>query len=147
MDCTKVVPTLVLILSGRTYNAIYQNSDKAHVFCGALPFQQAPTDVCTLNRSRVTFGFVKTVACTPPKKGKKQMNKNTNLFTRIILTFWSRIQGSLWEICQTVPEKIRKKSCQVGYHSWNWRGYWFLKYPNLQKFVNFKKIYMPIWGY
>ncbi len=49
-----------------TCNAIYRNSDKVHEFCSVLPFQQAPADVCTSNKSRVPAGFVKTVACTPP---------------------------------------------------------------------------------
>ncbi len=56
-----IVPKLGLILSGRTCNAIYWNSSKAHVFCSALPLQQAPMDVCVSNRPRVTTGFVKTV--------------------------------------------------------------------------------------
>ncbi len=54
-------PKLVLILSGRTCNAIYQNSDEAHIFCSVLPFQQAPSVVCTTNRSQVIADFVKTV--------------------------------------------------------------------------------------
>ncbi len=58
---TSVVPKLVLILSGQTCNAIYQNSDEARVFCSVLPFQQTPTNTCMSNRSRVTAGFVKTV--------------------------------------------------------------------------------------
>ncbi len=86
-ECTRVVPKLMLLLSGWTCNAIYRNSDKAHVFCSAWSFQQASTDVCMSSRSRVTAGFVKTVACTPPKKGKKKINENTNLFTHIFLTF------------------------------------------------------------
>ncbi len=83
------MPKLLLILSRRTCNAIYQNSYEAHVFHSALPFQQAPVNVSITNRSRVTVGFVKTVARTPPKKGKKKMSENTILFTRIILTFRS----------------------------------------------------------
>ncbi len=39
---TSVVPKLVLILSGRTCNAIYQNNNEAHVFCTLLSFQHAP---------------------------------------------------------------------------------------------------------
>ncbi len=68
---TKVVPKLMLVLFGHTCNTIYWISDEVHVFCSALPFQRAPTDVCMPNRSWVTAGFVKTVAFTPPKKGKK----------------------------------------------------------------------------
>ncbi len=42
---TKVVPKLMLIHFGQTCNSIYQNSDKAHVFCSALTFQQASADI------------------------------------------------------------------------------------------------------
>ncbi len=83
----RVVPKLAPILFGQTCNTIHQNSKKTHVFCSALSFQQAPKDVCMSNRSRVTAGFVKTVAQTPPKKENKKMNENTNLFSPIILTF------------------------------------------------------------
>ncbi len=38
---TKVVPKLVLILSRQTRNAIYCNSNKAHILCSTLLFQQA----------------------------------------------------------------------------------------------------------
>ncbi len=51
---TGVVSKLVLILLGQTCNAIYWNSNKAHVFYSALPFQQTPADVCMSNVSRVT---------------------------------------------------------------------------------------------
>ncbi len=68
--CTKVVPKLVLILSRQTCNTICRNSNKAHVFCSALSFQQALLDVCTSNKFRVIAGFVKTVACTLKKKKK-----------------------------------------------------------------------------
>ncbi len=59
---TRVVPKLMLIPFTRTSNAIYRNSDKAHVFCSTLLFQQALANVCTSNRFRVTAGFVKTIA-------------------------------------------------------------------------------------
>ncbi len=62
-----VFPKRVLTLTRRTCNAIYRNFDKVLVFCSALFFQQAPADVCMWNRSRVTVGFVKIVACTPPE--------------------------------------------------------------------------------
>ncbi len=54
-------------LSRVTCNAICRNSDETHVFCSALPFQQAPAVVCMSNRSRVTSAFVKTVAYTLQK--------------------------------------------------------------------------------
>ncbi len=62
---TKVVLKLVLTLSGWTCNAIYKNSNAVHIFCSSLSFQQAHADDYMLNRSRVTVGFVKTVAHTP----------------------------------------------------------------------------------
>ncbi len=37
----KVVPKLVFTLSRRICNAIYRNSDKAHVFSSSLSFQQS----------------------------------------------------------------------------------------------------------
>ncbi len=40
-DFTMVIPKLALTLSGRTFNAIYRNSDEAHAFCSSLSFQQA----------------------------------------------------------------------------------------------------------
>ncbi len=61
----KVVPKLVLTLSGWTCNTIYWNFDEAHRFCSSLSFEQAPVDVYKSNRSRVTAGFVKTVTHTP----------------------------------------------------------------------------------
>ncbi len=67
----RVVPKLVLILSRQTCNTIHWNSEKAHVFCTVLPFQQAPLGICPSHRTRVTAGFVKTVAHTPPKKKGK----------------------------------------------------------------------------
>ncbi len=70
MQFTGVVPKPVLILSGWTCNAIFRNSDKAHVFCSVLCFQQTLTDVCTSDKSQVTAGFVKTVARTSQKKRK-----------------------------------------------------------------------------
>ncbi len=72
LNVTRVVPKPVLILSRRTWNAIYWNSDKAHVFCSTLPFQQAPTDICMSNRSPVTAGIVKTVVCIPSKRRKEK---------------------------------------------------------------------------
>ncbi len=80
-------PKLVFIVSGWTCNAIYRNFNEAHAFSSAFPFQQAPTNVYISSRSPVTVGFVKTVAGTPPKKGNREMNENTNLFTHIILNF------------------------------------------------------------
>ncbi len=68
---TEVVRKLIFILSKRTCNAIYRNSNEAHVFCVVLPFQQASVDVCTLNRFRVTAGFVKTIVRIPPTQAKK----------------------------------------------------------------------------
>ncbi len=62
---TKVVPKLVLILSRRTCNPIYQNYDEAHVYSIALPFQEARAGVCTSSRSQVTADFVKTIVFTP----------------------------------------------------------------------------------
>ncbi len=62
---TKVIPKLVFTLSRWTCNAIYWNLDKARVFCSSLSFQQALVGVRTSNRSRVTAGFMKTVAHTP----------------------------------------------------------------------------------
>ncbi len=59
---TKVVPELGLTLPGGTFNTIYWNSNKMHVFCSSSSFRQTPLDVCISNRSRVTAGFVKTVA-------------------------------------------------------------------------------------
>ncbi len=47
------------------FNAIYWNSDKAHVFYSSLSFQLVPTDVCMSNRCQVTAGFVKVVTYTP----------------------------------------------------------------------------------
>ncbi len=42
-----------------------RNFDEVYIFCSSLSFQQAPRDICMSNRSRVTAGFVKTVACIP----------------------------------------------------------------------------------
>ncbi len=66
-----------LILFGWTCNAIYWNSDEVHIFCCTLSFQQPPEDIYMSNRSRVTVGFVKTVACNPPetKRCKKKQTK------------------------------------------------------------------------
>ncbi len=80
------------VLSGPTCNDICQNSNEVHLFCSALPVQQAPVDVCTSNRPQVTAGFVKTVA-NRSKKNKEKVNENTNLFTHIILTF----RGIVWK--------------------------------------------------
>ncbi len=76
--CTRVVPKLVLTIFGRTSNVFYRNSDKVHVFCSSLSFQQAPEDVCTSNRSRVTAGFVKSMACTSLEDARynKKWTKN-----------------------------------------------------------------------
>ncbi len=68
----KVVPKLVLILSRRTCNTIYWNSSEAHVMYSALSFQQTPTGVRSSNISRVTTGFVKTIARVPLQKKKKK---------------------------------------------------------------------------
>ncbi len=68
----------MLILSRRICNAIYRNSEKVHVFCSALPLQQALADVGMLNRSRVTAHFVKTVAYTRPKKKIRKENFQNN---------------------------------------------------------------------
>ncbi len=76
---TRVVPKLVLTLSGRTCNAIYWNSNGAYVFYSSLFFQQAPADACMSNISQVTAGFVKTVASTLPKK-KKGKNEWSHKF-------------------------------------------------------------------
>ncbi len=68
-DYTRVVPKLVLILSGWTCNAIYRNSYEAHVFCSALPFQQAPVDIYTwilLLSSLETYYFRSTFGHRPP---------------------------------------------------------------------------------
>ncbi len=67
----------LLNLSGQTCNTIYQNFDKAHVFCNSLFFQRAPMDVCMSNRSQVTASFVKTVLCTylKNKQNKKWTKK------------------------------------------------------------------------
>ncbi len=47
---TRVVPKLVLTLSGRTCNTIYRNSNKVHIFCSSLLCQQAPlTSVCQIH--------------------------------------------------------------------------------------------------
>ncbi len=91
---TRTVPKLVFILSRQACNAIYRNSDKAFVFCSAFPFQQAPVDNYVSIRYRVIAGFVKTVACTPPKKGKKKMYENRSIFIHIILPF----QGYIFDI-------------------------------------------------
>ncbi len=69
-ESARFVPKLMLILSRRTFNTTYRNSGEAHVFCSALPFQQATVNVCISNISRVTAGFVKTVVRTFPRKGK-----------------------------------------------------------------------------
>ncbi len=66
-----VVPKLVFILSRWACNIIYWNSNKAYVLCSALPFQQAFADIRVSNKYQVTAGFVKTFACTPPKKERK----------------------------------------------------------------------------
>ncbi len=50
---TRVVLKLVFILSERTSNTIYWDSNEAQIFCKALPFQQAPVDVWISNRSQV----------------------------------------------------------------------------------------------
>ncbi len=71
--CTRVVPKLVLILSGRICNPICWNFFKTYVFYSALLFQQVAVDARVSNTSQVTAGFVKTVACTPPGKRKKRM--------------------------------------------------------------------------
>ncbi len=85
---------LVLILSERTCNAVYWNSDEAHVFCSVLPFQQAPMDVSTSKRCQVTDSFVKTAVQTLPKKGKKKWTKTqiysltlSSLYETIHMTF------------------------------------------------------------
>ncbi len=52
------------------FNIIFKNSEKAHIFCSSLSFQQAPMNVRTLNRSQVTAGFVKTVVHTPSENEK-----------------------------------------------------------------------------
>ncbi len=57
----------MLTLSERTCNAIYWNSEEAHVFCSSLSFQQAPMDICMTNKTQVTAGFVKTIAHTPTR--------------------------------------------------------------------------------
>ncbi len=61
-----------------TCNAIYQDSDKAHIFCiHYLSNKHLWMSVCQTYGSRVSAGFVKTVACTPPKneKYKKKRTK------------------------------------------------------------------------
>ncbi len=64
-NTTRVVPKPVLILPWRSCNAIYRNSDETRVFRSLLSFKQAPVDICTSNISRISTGFVKTVAHTP----------------------------------------------------------------------------------
>ncbi len=78
LEITRVLQKLVLALSRWTCNTIYQNSNKVDIFCSSLFFQQAPADVSMSSRSRVTAGFVKTVAHTPPENEgckKKQTKK------------------------------------------------------------------------
>ncbi len=56
-------------------SCIMLHSAMRHSVDAPLHFQQAPADVCMSNRSRVTAGFMKTVACTTTKKGKKNKQK------------------------------------------------------------------------
>ncbi len=76
VETTGVVLKLVLILFGRICNAICRHCNKVHVFCRPSTLQQAPADVCMSNTSQFALGFVKTVAYTPLKKGKKKMTQN-----------------------------------------------------------------------
>ncbi len=110
---TRVVPKLMLILSGQTCNGIYRNSDKARVFCSVLSFQQAHTDICTLSRSRVTAGFVKTVVCTllvvlkynsAPEILRRFPTKFTSGCWKIILVELGRINWS------SGTKKVKNKS-------------------------------------
>ncbi len=92
----RIAPKLVFILSGWSCNAIYRNPNEAHVFCGASSFQQAPVDVCISKRSRVTAGFVKTIACTPPKKGEKSKQNpkfiySHHLYFPIVVSIFFRL--------------------------------------------------------
>ncbi len=69
-QCTRVVPKLVLSLSRWTCNTIYWNSNEVPVFC-----QQAWADVYMSTRSRVTAGFVKTIAHPLPGRRSTKWTK------------------------------------------------------------------------
>ncbi len=75
---TTVVPKLVLVFSRRHCNAIYWNSNEAHVFCSSLSFQQAPTDICVSDRSQVAAGIMKTNSCAYPSGEREVQMKQTN---------------------------------------------------------------------
>ncbi len=113
---TKVVPKLMLTLSRRTCNTIYRNSNKANIFCSSLSSQQG-MDICMSNRSPVTIGFVKTVACIPPENERCQ-KKWTKKWER---STWKMKDGLMIE--GDVSGGPRNSSAQRERSDWRWTAF------------------------
>ncbi len=75
------------LLSRRTCNTICQNSDKAHVFCRALPFQQASTNIC-IHQVHLKLQLILwkqlCICAYSKKKETKKMNENKFIHSRYL---------------------------------------------------------------
>ncbi len=87
-------------LARQTCNVMYQNSNKVHVFCSSLSFQQARRNICMSNKSRVTAAFGKTVVCTHPEN--KGVRKK-----------WTK----KWEGCSTFQSMRSTGSFRINAHN------------------------------
>ncbi len=124
----------MLIFSRRTVTPSIGILTKHNVFCNALPFQQAPMDVCVSNRSRVTVGFVKTVAYTPPKKKRKNLWRRKCVRRDIFRTIEVRVEGGVLQplLCLQHVQLCHCATCQGSSYTKNeydlFFGKWGTKY-------------------
>ncbi len=95
--------------------------------------------VCKCLDALLRFCKIKFVLVSEHNWTRRHYSGSTTRHHKKSTNYDKYIQGAK-QYQQIVLEKIRKNLMS----SWlpffrNWRGYWLLKYPNLQKFVNFKK--------
>ncbi len=119
-----------LTLFRRTCNVIYQHSNKARIFCSSLSFQQAPVDIRTSNRSRVTAYFLLLQRMRGARKSKPKkwedcwtirsigsVKAGRHLWTKLFANGLHTICVYMWMRLRTCAVPSAYSSCTIHHES------------------------------